>query len=121
VLRRALRSPPERPCRNSGSGIWLAVLAQGVPQFIRGAHSGAPEEIRIPDLRIRRLVSVSEVRTVLVYDFCSGSFATRAAASKPGHARYAAESGSKFRAASQLMHLVKVARAQRLDFRRPAG
>jgi hypothetical protein len=31
--------------------------------------------------------------------------------SKPGHARYAAESGSKFRAASQLMHLVKVARA----------
>ena len=33
------------------------------------------------------------------------------AASKPGHARYAAESGSKFRAASQLMHLVKVARA----------
>jgi hypothetical protein len=33
------------------------------------------------------------------------------AASKPGHARYAVESGSKFRAASQLMHLVKVARA----------
>jgi hypothetical protein len=33
------------------------------------------------------------------------------AASKPSHARYAAESGSKFRAASQLMHLVKVARA----------
>jgi hypothetical protein len=33
------------------------------------------------------------------------------AASKLGHARYAAESGSKFRAASQLMHLVKVARA----------
>jgi hypothetical protein len=25
------------------------------------------------DLRIRRLVSVSDVRTVLVYDFCSGS------------------------------------------------
>jgi len=43
------------------------------------------------------------------------------AASKPSHARYAAESGSKFRAASQLMHLVKVARAWRLDFRRPAG
>jgi hypothetical protein len=34
---------------------------------------GAPDEIRNPDLRTRRLVSVSEVRTVLVCDFCSGS------------------------------------------------
>jgi hypothetical protein len=34
---------------------------------------GPPEEIRTPDLRIRRLVPLSEVRTVVVCDFCSGS------------------------------------------------
>jgi len=37
---------------------------------------GPPEEIRTPDLRIRRLVPVSEVWTVLVCDFCSGSNAS---------------------------------------------
>ena len=41
-------------------------------QFAFLFRNSAPEEIRTPDLR----VSVSEVWTVLVCDFCSGSKAT---------------------------------------------
>jgi hypothetical protein len=53
------------------------------------------------------------LRRVSIFEFSHSQGPSRLgrAASKPSHARYAAESGSKFRAASQLMHLVKVARA----------